>query len=175
MERCSRLASRWMPNRVAGEGRRRARAVQFLRSFVVAGGRFEFIDGSSLSRNISPFPLPLGCARPVLRPLLTSARTGQVTPVVPPFRSSLTHGYGRDGIKLIPRSIAVVLLLIRVRHLGSGLILVLHRVGDSIARLATRGLIQLHVNSPWRVTMPWARRRHPCAGQLDASPIHRPN
>ncbi|TWT95117.1 hypothetical protein Pla100_36990 [Neorhodopirellula pilleata] len=29
----------------------------------------------------------------VLRPLLTSARTIRVTPVAPPFRSSLTHGY----------------------------------------------------------------------------------
>jgi hypothetical protein len=56
-------------------------------------GRIEVMDGSSLSRIVRPFPFALVDARSVLRLLLTSARTSRVTPIAPPFRSSLTHGY----------------------------------------------------------------------------------
>jgi hypothetical protein len=41
----------------------------------------------------SPSRYRWSCGRSVLRPLLTSARTSRVTPVAPPFRTSLTHGY----------------------------------------------------------------------------------
>ena len=35
----------------------------------------------------------IGVEGSLLRPLLTYARTSRVTPVAPPFRPSLTHGY----------------------------------------------------------------------------------
>ncbi len=81
------------------EGRRRARAVLLLRSLLVAGGRFYVFHRIRvhqwffLVKKRSALRVFIGGEGSLLRPLLTYARTNRITPVAPPFRPSLTHGY----------------------------------------------------------------------------------
>ena len=66
----------------------------------IATGPSEGTNGSSLTRNVRPFPSSLGCEGLVLRPLLTSVR---VRPKLPCVALAFSRGYllpGKDGTDL---------------------------------------------------------------------------